>query len=152
METMQTIVLVTCVISLLSGILDALKPNRKFDRQMRLLLSAVFLLAILAPLTGGLDALQWDWDTDAAVSEDLTSEMKKQTLEYAQENLAQSLQSYLQENGIADASVQVEMHMTDDACIEINRVMVSCTNPETALALLTECFGEEVRIDVENAS
>ena len=37
MKTMQTIVLIACVISLISGILDAVRPNRKFDRQMQLL-------------------------------------------------------------------------------------------------------------------
>ena len=53
MKTMQTIVLIACVISLISGILDAVRPNRKFDRQMQLLLSVVFLLAILTPLAKG---------------------------------------------------------------------------------------------------
>lgn len=39
METMRAIVLVTCVISILSGLLDVLKPSAKFDRQLRLLLA-----------------------------------------------------------------------------------------------------------------
>ena len=37
MEAMRAVVLVTCVISILSGVLDALKPNARFDRQLRLL-------------------------------------------------------------------------------------------------------------------
>ena len=32
MEAMRAVVLVTCVISILSGVLDALKPNARFDR------------------------------------------------------------------------------------------------------------------------
>lgn len=153
METMRTIVLVTCAVSLLSGVLDALKPNKKFDRQMRLLLSVVFLLAFLAPFVKGLDDLHWNsWETDAVISDHLTAEMAQQTLQYAQENLEQTLVQYLQEHNLADAQVQVQMHMTDDDSIEINRVIVSCTNSETATALLKECLGEEVTIDVENIS
>ena len=40
MEAMRAVVLVTCVISILSGVLDALKPNARFDRQLRLLPAA----------------------------------------------------------------------------------------------------------------
>ena len=47
MERMRTIVLSACAVSLLAGALDAIRPSPKFDRQMKLLLSAVFLLAIL---------------------------------------------------------------------------------------------------------
>ncbi|MFR4392804.1 MAG: hypothetical protein ACLT29_00150 [Ruminococcus callidus] len=36
MEAMRAVVLVTCVISILSGLLDVLKPSAKFDRQLRL--------------------------------------------------------------------------------------------------------------------
>ena len=53
METMRAIVLVTCVISILSGLLDVLKPSAKFDRQLRLLLASVFVLGIFTPLSRG---------------------------------------------------------------------------------------------------
>ena len=64
MEAMRAVVLVTCVISILSGVLDALKPNARFDRQLRLLLSAVFVLGILTPLSQGAAAFQPDWEPD----------------------------------------------------------------------------------------
>ncbi|MFR0949230.1 MAG: hypothetical protein ACLSFT_00690 [Ruminococcus callidus] len=63
MEAMRAVVLVTCVISILSGVLDALKPNARFDRQLRLLLS-VFVLGILTPLSQGAAAFQPDWEPD----------------------------------------------------------------------------------------
>ncbi|MFR3810963.1 MAG: hypothetical protein ACLTXT_00195 [Ruminococcus callidus] len=62
MEAMRAVVLVTCVISILSGVLDALKPNARFDRQLRLLLSVVVVLGILTPLSQGAAAFQPDWD------------------------------------------------------------------------------------------
>lgn len=152
METMRAIVLVTCVISLLSGVLDALRPNAKFDRQMRLLLSAVFLLAILTPLVKGAREMQVDWDRDMTVSQDLTAAMAVQTEACAVENLENTLKELLQKGGVADAEVEVEMHITEDNSIEIEHVTVFCEDTETAESLLAECLGEEVKIDVEKAS
>lgn len=152
METMRTIVLVTCVISLLSGVLDALKPNAKFDRQMRLLLSAVFLLGILTPLAKGAVHFQPDWNDDVTVPEELTAAMAVQAETQAGENLATSLEELLQNEGITDAEVEVDMNMTEDSRIEIEHVTAFCADTETARQLLTECLGEEVKIDVEKAS
>ena len=68
METMRAIVLVTCVISMLSGVLHAMKPSARFDRQLRLIFSAVFVLGILTPLCKGAAAFQPDWEGAGAVS------------------------------------------------------------------------------------
>lgn len=152
METMRTIVLVTCVISLLSGVLDALRPNAKFDRQMRLLLSAVFLLAILTPLVKGTSAMHVDWNSDVKISEDLTETMAVQTEACVVENLESTLKELLRNGGVTDAEVEVGMHITEDNCIEIEHVTVFCADTETAVALLVECLGEEVTIDVEKTS
>lgn len=152
METMRAIVLVTCVISLFSGVLDALRPNAKFDRQMRLLLSAVFLLAILTPLVKGAGKMQVNLDRDMTVSQDLTAAMAVQTEASATENLENTLQELLQKGGVTDAEVEVEMHITEDNSIEIEHVTVFCGDTETAESLLAECLGEEVKIDVEKAS
>ena len=69
METMRAIVLVTCVISILSGLLDVLKPSAKFDRQLRLLLASVFVLGIFTPLSRGAAEFQPNWDCVAELTE-----------------------------------------------------------------------------------
>ncbi len=152
METMRAIVLITCVISLLSGVLDALRPNAKFDRQMRLLLSAVFLLAILTPLVKGAGKMQMNWDSDMTVSQDMAAAMAVQTEVCAAENLENTLQELLQKGGVTDARVKAEVHIAEDNSIEIEHVTVFCGDAETAKSLLAECLGEEVKIDVETAS
>lgn len=150
MKTMQTIVLIACVISLISGILDAVRPNRKFDRQMQLLLSVVFLLAILIPLAKGAGNLRTDiWTTDhTEVAKDLTVAAQEQTQACAAQNLEQNLTAYLCTNGVVPDSVQVSMHTGEDGSIEIECVTVKCTDPETARTCLTAYLGEEVTLYV----
>ena len=148
MEAMRAVVLVTCVISILSGVLDALKPNARFDRQLRLLLSAVFVLGILTPLSQGAAAFQPDWEPDtetAAVELEAAAAQATQKLE-------ESLETMLRQHGIADAQAEAEMYISGDNCIEIEQVTVYCTDPVAAEPLLTDCLGKEVKIHVETAS
>ena len=75
METMRAIVLVTCVISILSGLLDVLKPSAKFDRQLRLLLASVFVLGIFTPLSRGAAEFQPNWDCAAELTDNSSAEL-----------------------------------------------------------------------------
>ena len=142
METMRAIVLVTCVISILSGLLDVLKPSAKFDRQLRLLLASVFVLGIFTPLSRGAAEFQPNWDCAA----------EQETLRCAAGNLEESLAAMLRQNGIPDARVQVEMNIAEDNSIEIEQVTVACRDAAAAGQLLTDCLGKEVNIHVETDS
>ena len=148
MEAMRAVVLVTCVISILSGVLDALKPNARFDRQLRL-----FVLGILTPLSQGAAAFQPDWepDTETAAVE-LEVAAAQATQKQAAANLEESLEAMLRQHGIADAQAEAEMYISGDNCIEIEQVTVYCTDPAAAEPLLTDCLGKEVKIHVETAS
>ena len=109
MEAMRAVVLVTCVISILSGVLDALKPNARFDRQLRLLLSAVFVLGILTPLSQGAAAFQPDWepDTETAAVE-LEAAAAQATQKQAAANLEESLEAMLWQHGRSEAETAID--------------------------------------------
>ena len=147
MERMRAIVLSACAVSLLAGALDAIRPSPKFDRQMKLLLSAVFLLAILTPLAQGSRDFSVDWSGDGVFSAELT-----ETAACAAENLEMTLQQQLSAGGVPDAKVQVQMHTAEDGRIEIDCVTAFCTEPEKARALLAESLGNEVKLYVEEDS
>ena len=156
-------------VSLLAGALDAIRPSPKFDRQMKLLLSAVFLLAILTPLVQGSRDFSVDWSGDEVFSAELTETVAQETAACAAENLEMTLQQQLSAEqqkkaaeeraraaliaGISpDAKVQVQMHTAEDGRIEIDCVTAFCTEPEKARALLAESLGNEVKLYVEEDS
>ena len=152
MERMRAIVLSACAVSLLVGALDAIRPSPKFDRQMKLLLSAVFLLAILTPLVQGSRDFSVDWSGDGVFSAELTETVAQETAACAAENLEMTLQQQPSAGGVPDAKVQVQMHTAEDGRIEIDCVTAFCTEPEKARALLTESLGNEVKLYVEEDS
>ena len=54
MERLQAAVLAACVMSMVTGMLQLLRPNEKFDRQLRLLTAGMMLFSILIPLMQGI--------------------------------------------------------------------------------------------------
>ena len=152
MEAMRAVVLVTCVISILSGVLDALKPNARFDRQLRLLAEKIhaFVEKQYSCLTRSLLPLLRQNTETAAV--ELEAAAAQATQKQAAANLEESLETMLRQHGIADAQAEAEMYISGDNCIEIEQVTVYCTDPAAAEPLLTDCLGKEVKIHVETAS
>lgn len=61
MERLQTAVLAACAVSMLTGVLQLLRPNEKFDRQLRLFTAGLMLLSILTPLLQGIQSITPDW-------------------------------------------------------------------------------------------
>lgn len=152
METMRAIVLVTCGISMLSGVLHAMKPSARFDRQLRLIFSAVFVLGILTPLYRGAAAFQPDWEGAGDVSTwKLEETAAEETAAQAAKNLETSLTAMLREAGI-EAQIGVAMHISGENRIEIEQVTAVCTDTSAAEQLLTDCLGNEVNLYVEKAS
>ena len=153
MEKAQAIVLITCVISVLSGVMDALKPDHRFDKQLRLLLSVVFVLAVLTPFAGGARQFRLHWNSGETFSSDaLANAAAEETKTAAARNLEAALTEILAKGGVPGASLQVVMHTTEDGSIDIEQVTAFCSDTETASRLLTQCLGEEVKIHVETAS
>lgn len=152
METARAIVWITCGISLLSGIMDALKPDKRFDKQMRLILSAVYILAILSPFAGGKIPFRYDVPKNTSIAVSLEDTVAEQTASCAARNLETSIQTLLQDHHITDAEVLVSVHTEEDGSINIDHVTVSCMDTVSADRLLKECLGEEVNFDVEKAS
>ena len=54
MERLQAAVLAACVMSMVTGMLQLLRPNEKFDRQLRLLTAGMMLFSVLIPLMQGI--------------------------------------------------------------------------------------------------
>ena len=62
MERLQAAVLAACVMSMVTGMLQLLRPNKKFDRQLRLLTAGMMLFSILIPLMQGISEIQPAWN------------------------------------------------------------------------------------------
>ena len=154
MERLQTAVLAACAISMLTGILQLLRPNEKFDRQLRLFTAGLMLLSILTPLLQGIQTLTPDWSLLEGSSfyegSDFAEQVRQHTASQVESNLEQTLQAELQVHGINVESLSVTVHISAEDRIDISSVTVISDTPAAAKQVLQAYLGEEVEIIVES--
>lgn len=152
MERLQTAVLAACAVSMLTGMLQLLRPNEKFDRQLRLFTAGLMLLSILTPFLQGIQTLTPDWTILESPSSyegsDFAEQVRQQTVLQVQSNLEQTLQAELQVHGINIESLSVMVHISEEDRIDISSVTVISDTPAAAKQVLQAYLGEEVEIIV----
>lgn len=154
MERMQAAVIAACAVSMLTGMLQLLRPNEKFDRQLRLLTASMMLMSILIPLMQGVWNLSPDWslltEPPAYSESDLAEQVRQQTALQVQKNLEQALQTELQAHGVHAAQLSVEVHISEEERIDMINVTVQSDTPAAAKQVLQAYLGEEVNLIVES--
>ena len=111
MERLQAAVLAACVMSMVTGMLQLLRPNEKFDRQLRLLTAGMMLFSVLIPLMQGISEIQPDWNflEPQSVEEEssITEQVQEQLTTQIEQNLEQNLQVSLETHGIVVTDLTV---------------------------------------------
>lgn len=152
MERLQTAVLAACAISMLTGMLQLLRPNEKFDRQLRLFTAGLMSLSILTPLLQGIQTLTPDWtileSPPSYEGSDFAEQVRQQTALQMQSNLEQTLQAELQVHSINVESLSVTVHISEEDRINISSVTIISDTPAAAKQVLQAYLGEEVEIVV----
>ncbi len=151
MEYLRSSVLGACLFSAVVGICTLIRPSRALERQVRLLLSLLFVISLAAPLTqmelpASLEALCEQQaqahaiDVDEAFTAQLLTETQKQTEAALRERFAQA--------GITCTDLSVALYIDEDDCIHCKEVRAVCDDFAGGCALLKETLGEEVTICV----
>ncbi len=152
MEQLTTAVLAACAVSMLTGMLQLLRPNEKFDRQIRLLTAGLLAMSVLTPLLQGIRTLTPDWDlltTEASDSTyDFTEAVREQTEKQIQENLERTLRAELQAQGVSVTALEVTIHISEEDSIDITNVTAESDTPAAVKRILRAYLGEEVELIV----
>ena len=149
MERLQAAVLAACVMSMVTGMLQLLRPNEKFDRQLRLLTAGMMLFSVLIPLMQGISEIQPDWNFLEPQSVEEESSITEQVQEQLTTQIEQNLQVSLETHGIVVTDLTVCAHISEEQRIGISSVHVVCDAPGAAKQLLQADLGEEVHLIVE---
>lgn len=154
MENVKEMVLQISILSLIIGLITAVKPYGKFDSQMKLLTSCLMLIGVLSPFFAGIKNIDTDFDVDTAVSEnaeELDECTDEAVLRLAEEELKDTLQLKLAEEAVPCSSISIIMNTNKDKSINITSVNAVSTKPEAAEKVLRELLGEEVEIHAEKS-
>lgn len=155
METIKTIVLSACFISIISAALGMAVSDGKCEGQIKLILGAVFIITAASGIMKGDFS---DISEAVADSEKITEIVSPGAEDYyisaAEKNLSRTLEDYLTENGVSSAEISSEIDISENGSIYINKVTARLSDYSeyiSAMEALKNAVGEDVTIYVIRA-
>ena len=152
MENVKEMVLQVSILSLITGLIAAVKPYGKFDSQMKLVTSCIMLIGVLSPFFESVKNLDPGFEYDCFVSEnedELESYTDETVIQLAEEELEEVLKLKLADEAVPCSRIIVNMNTEEDKSINIISVSTVSTKPEEAEKVLRDLLGEEVEIYAE---
>ncbi len=154
MERLREAVLGACMLSTAVGIVSLIRPSRLLDRQIRFLISLLFVICLTVPF------VQMDvpdlpeflsGDHSAEPSEALQNALDTQLTAEAARRAEAVLKEQLTQAGITCTSLHAGVHIAEDGSIYISEVSAECSDLASACRVLEELLGKEVTICVTEA-
>lgn len=151
MEQLRTSVLSICMLSAAVGICSLLKPGKALERQIRFLISVMFVISLAAPL------LQIEIPHELSVfceeqmqvrESEFTAEMDARVLSEAKLRIEQALTEQLAAAGITCTKIEATLYIDSEGCIYCSDIDAECSDFAGACAVLEAALGEGVNISV----
>ncbi len=133
MEVFRLISQIACFIGIVVAIMDSLYPSEKFQKQIKLIFSAVFILSVTSPL------LKQDFSfmesvKQVSISENELYQASEDAYSYyirsIENNISTRLCTELKQNKINCTNIQTSINISDNSSISINEVNITLENSE----------------------
>ncbi|MGN1411609.1 MAG: hypothetical protein ACI4WH_03745 [Oscillospiraceae bacterium] len=146
MEVIQSFVMTSCAISILFCVISSITDISKFEKEFKFVIVGIFSLVLVKSIL----QLDFSFFKDVSLSDnpyttkglsidDYTSQIMKISLE-------DTIKNYLSDYGVVCENISVDINITEESCISINKVYVSTDNFLYAKQLLLERFGEDIKV------
>ncbi|MDD7428257.1 MAG: hypothetical protein SOU50_05745 [Oscillospiraceae bacterium] len=154
METIKSIILSACFISIISAALGMAAPDGKCEGHLKLILGAIFIITAASGLMkGDFSDLTEISAGSAVIAENTAASADDYFISAAEANLDRTLEKYLKEKGVSGAEVSSVIDISENGSIYINEVTASLSDYYSdyvcAVEALKNAVGEDVTIYVK---
>lgn len=149
MEIIKAMALSGCFIGVALCAADVIKPDEKFSAQIRLVFSAMFILAFLAPLKNMELSEVYDgsFGDSEAVYSGIGSAADEDMKYFIEKNTERAVMEMLKERGVEVDLVKVRVSIGDDSAVKVEEIAVAADNEQAVRRILTEEIGEDTVVE-----
>lgn len=152
MEALRKIVIIACLLAIAIAIVDMLYPSKKFDKQVHLIFSLIFLIGIITPFLSG--SVNFNLSDISTVEQsqnyvEIQDNVNKQYVSTIESNISCSLSTLLNQNQINIKEISTKVNIAEDNSISISKVNIACNNindNQKILNLIQSEVGQEVNV------
>ena len=149
METASEGIKTVCCISVGIFIIDFLCSATKLKKQMKFLLSMVFLAVLISPIISGTKNIDLGTVYDIMNTEEceVSAELCNNVLiNEIENNIAEVIAKEFEHNGVETSKLEIEVNISQTNSIDIKRVTINTEQYSEAEQILIEKLGKEVEI------
>ncbi|GHU51920.1 hypothetical protein FACS1894132_00420 [Clostridia bacterium] len=125
-------ILSACMMSIIICIADMVKPNDKYDKQLKILFSLMFILSIL--ITVSKSDFSFHIEPIKPTSIDYSNNLFESEIA---NNIKKELIIKLREHGITVESLNLSVNISDDGKITVNDVQFSTSDDNSAEKIIS---------------
>lgn len=150
MASFSSLIAVACFISLAISFIDMICPEKKFDKQLKVIFSLVFVIAVMNPFIKG--DINFDFPEFDMVSADISFKEETYTdevIKQIEKNIEEGLKTELMEKEIDTEKILVTVNISDNNSISITKVIFYTETSEKEEEIRTEIrkiLGNETEI------
>lgn len=150
MSSFSSLIGVACFVSLAISFIDMICPEKKFDKQLKVIFSLIFVIAVINPFIKG--EIDFDFPEFDMVSSDISFEKERysdEVIKQIEKNIENGLKNDLAEKELYPEEIFVSVNISDNNSISISKVVFYTENSETEEKIYTEIrkiLGEETEI------
>lgn len=131
MDTFKLVTLIAGFVSVLLAIFDSVFPSEKYNKQLRLIFSMVFILCIAAPIKSSIGELTSFSDYIEVSSEKLEvqSEITEDYfVKSVENNINRNIESSLNEKDIYPYEIKTSINISQSGSISINEIEIAVSD------------------------
>ncbi len=140
MTELKTAVVGVCLLSVAVSVCLLICPDSSLRKQVKFLISLVCIISLISPfrhlqISSNLESLQLERSSSSVQA-------------FTEAAAEQALNNALKQSGLSCDRLEASVHVSEDNCISITDVSLTCDDPQTAVMLLKDLLGEEVQLHV----
>ena len=131
MDTFKLVTLIAGFVSVLLAIFDSVFPSEKYNKQLRLIFSMVFILSIVTPIKSSIGELTAFSDYIEVASDNL--EVKSDITEdyfvkSVENNINRNIEAGLNEKDIYPYEIKTSINISQSGSISINEIEIAVSD------------------------
>lgn len=150
MSVFSSVIGLACFVSLAISLVDMICPEKKFEKQLKVIFSLLFVISVATPFLKGDIIL--DFPEIDIVSADVSIEKERyddEIVKQIKENVEKGLRDELISKNLYTKEISVSVNISDNNSISISKVIFYTENSEMEEEIYSEIrkiLGEETEI------
>ena len=119
MESVSHWALGVCICSVTACIVEILVSDTRLEKNIRLVLGAFMLCAVILPVGGFIKEISFDFGDVGEISDEIPQDIENERIEYLKSEIEKLIVKDLKDENIFPKEVCVNMDINEDNCISI---------------------------------